>query len=388
MNLFERIAIRGFRRLHKVDLKLKPLNVLIGANGSGKTSLLEVFSLLAASASGTLAKTITEFGGIKSNLTNLEITSSDDRMEFQLGRTVERQGEKPIEYELCVEPQGVDYSISHEQLSQDRGHPNPFLHITSKHGSVQYFEPLVEKRLVRPSWDYDVSESALSQVPRMFPEPEEFRSRLASSTHYHALDVSAKAPVRLPQPMRNSTLPGQNGEELVSCLYMIRETDENRFESIEATLRAGFPSFERLNFPPVAAGTLAMTWKDATSPHPFYMHQLSEGTLRFLWLVTLLQSPGLTSVTMIDEPEVSLHPELLSLLADLFREASNRTQLIVATHADRLVRSLNPDEVIATSVEEDGTASFEWGDEFQLDTWLQEFSLDQLWQMGRLGGRA
>ncbi|MEA1952189.1 MAG: AAA family ATPase, partial [Planctomycetota bacterium] len=232
------------------------------------------------------------------------------------------------------------------------------------------------------------SESALSQVPRMFAEPEEFRKQLASSTHYHALDVSAKAPVRLPQPMRNATLPGRNGEELVSCLYMIRETDESRFESIEDTLRAGFPSFERLNFPPVAAGTLAMTWKDSTSPNPFYMHQLSEGTLRFLWLVTLLQSPGLTSVTMIDEPEVSLHPELLSLLADLFREASTRTQLIIATHADRLVRFLTPEEVIATSVEEDGTASFEWGDEFQLDDWLQEFSLDQLWQMGRIGGRS
>lgn len=388
MNLFENIAIRGFRRLHQVELKLKPLNVLIGANGSGKTSLLEVFSLLAASASGTFAKTISEFGGIKSNLTNLEIPPSNDRMIFQLSRTVEGEEEKPIEYELCVEPQGVDYSISREQLSQDRGHPNPFHHFTSNHGFVQYFEPLVEKRLVRPSWNYNASESALSQVPPMFYEPEEFRGKLASSTHYHALDVSAKAPVRLPQPMRNATLPGRNGEDLVSCLYMIQETDQSQFESIEATLRAGFPGFERLKFPPVAAGTLAMTWKDASSPQPFYMHQLSEGTLRFLWLVTLLQSPGLTSVTMIDEPEVSLHPELLSLLADLFREASTRTQLIVATHADRLVRFLKPDEVIATTVEKDGTATFEWGDEFQLDTWLQEFSLDQLWQMGRLGGRA
>ena len=69
----------------------------------------------------------------------------------------------------------------------------------------------------------------------------------------------------------------------------------DRFETIEATLRAGFPGFERLNFPPVAAGTLAMTWKDKTSKNPFYMHQLSEGTLRFLWLATLLQSPGLTA---------------------------------------------------------------------------------------------
>ena len=71
----------------------------------------------------------------------------------------------------------------------------------------------------------------------------------------------------------------------MSCLYTLRETDPDRFETIEATLRAGFPDFERLKFPPVAAGTLAMTWKDRSSKNPFYMHQLSEGTLRFLWLL-------------------------------------------------------------------------------------------------------
>ena len=68
-------------------------------------------------------------------------------------------------------------------------------------------------------------ESALSQVPRMFAEPEAFRKALASSTHYHVLDVSHNAPVRLPQSMRTATLPGKDGEDLVSCLYMIREID-------------------------------------------------------------------------------------------------------------------------------------------------------------------
>jgi predicted ATPase len=194
--------------------------------------------------------------------------------------------------------------------------------------------------------------------------------------------------VRLPQQMRDSKLPGRDGETLVSCLYTLRETHPFRFETIEATLRAGFPSFERLNFPPVAAGTLAMTWKDKTSNNPFYMHQLSEGTLRFLWLATLLQSPGLTAVTMIDEPEVSLHPELLSLLAELLREASQRTQIIVATHADRLVRFLKPSDVIAIEMNEDGASEFTWADELDLEKWLEEYTLDEVWRMGRMGGRS
>ena len=382
---FDHIHIEGYRRIANLSLTLKSLNVVIGANGSGKTSLLEAISLLSASASGKMAVSFTDLGGFNAIRTNL-IAYDSQAIQFSLRQTTET--EMPLEYEIRVQPKGVDYSISDESLFQDRGQPNPFLHLTANRGSIQYFDSVQEKKLVRPTWEINPMESALSQVPRMFAEPEAFRKALASSTHYHVLDVSHNAPVRLPQSMRTATLPGKDGEDLVSCLYMIRETDSDRFDLIQYTLRAGFPNFDRLNFPPVAAGTLAMTWKDKTSSQPFYMHQLSEGTLRFLWLVTLLYSPGLTAVTMIDEPEVSLHPELLSILADLFRSASERTQLIIATHSDRLVRFLTPEEILSTTIDDDGSTHFTWGTEFDLEGWLKDYTLDQLWQMGRLGGRA
>lgn len=219
------------------------------------------------------------------------------------------------------------------------------------------------------------------------PDAEEFRERLASSVHYHLLDVGPRGPIRLPQQLRDSTLPGANGEDLLSCLYALRENDPDRFERIEDTLRAAFPAFERLGFPPVAAGMLAMTWKESTSAQPFYMHQLSEGTLRFLWLATLLQSPGLPRVTLIDEPEVSLHPELLSLLADTMREAAQRTQLVVATQSDRLVRFLEPSEVVAFDLNEDGTVAATRADEFDLEEWLKDYTLDEVWRMGHIGAR-
>lgn len=389
MNIFEKIHIQGFRRLLDVDLKLNALNVVIGANGSGKTSLLDVFSLLAASASGKLKEKMSERSGIEANLTNLLAAKGDKArfMGFELALSIPSY--HPLQYRIALTPRGVGYEITDEHLTQQRDRkPQPFKHIQAHHGDVRYFESEgARKGLVRPNWDYNPTESALSQVPKMFQEPEDFRKRLASSTHYHVLDVGPRAPIRLPQQMRDVQLPGQDGEDLVSCLYTLRETDADRFETIEATLRAAFPDFERLNFPPVAAGTLAMTWKDRTSKHPFYMHQLSEGTLRFLWLVTLLQSPGLTAVTMIDEPEVSLHPELLSLLADLLREASQRTQLIVATHADRLIRFLEPGEVLTINVKDDGASEFTRADELDLDKWLEEYTLDEVWRMGRIGGR-
>ena len=389
MNIFEKIRVQGFRRLYDVDLKLKPLNVVIGANGVGRHHFWTCFHCWQPSASGRLKEAMSDLGGIDANLTNLLAAKGEKArfMAFDLAMGV--PGHNPIEYRIAMTPQGVGYEISDETLTQQRDRkPQPFKHIQAHHGDVRYFEQEgAKKGLVRPNWEYNPTESALSQVPKMFQEPEDFRKRLASSTHYHVLDVSRRAPIRLPQQMRDAQLPGHDGEDLVSCLYTLRETDPDRFETIEATLRAGFPDFERLNFPPVAAGTLAMTWKDKTSKNPFYMHQLSEGTLRFLWLVTLLQSPGLTAVTMIDEPEVSLHPELLSLLADLLREASQRTQLIVATHADRLIRFLKPSEVLTINVNDDGAAEVTRADELDLDKWLEEYTLDEVWRMGRMGGR-
>ena len=382
MKPFTNLKIKGFRRLDDIDLPLRPLGVMIGANGTGKTSILDVLALLASSAAGKMASSISELGGLTSVLTY------DHADELELGIDMEVEKHPPLEYQLRVQPDGIAYRIERETLSQKRKpDPPPFQHIMALGPSVLYFDG-TQTKLVPPNWEHNPLETSLSQVPKMFQEPEEFRRRLASSTFYHVLDVSPRSPVRLPQPMQPSVLPGRNGEELVSCLYYLRETERPRFEAIEDALRAAFPRFDRLDFPPIAAGTLALAWREKNISRPFYTHQLSEGTLRFLWLVTLLQSPGLTALTLLDEPEVSLHPELLSLLADLLREATCRTQIVVATHSDRLVRFLEPREVLAMDTADDGTTQLTWADELNLDKWLEEYTLDELWRNGRVGARA
>jgi len=382
MNLFESITIQGYRRLFnvQVDMRDRPLTVMIGANGVGKTSLLEIFSLLAASANAQLANKISELGG----LTDIITRDRANSIEISLSMNVPVYG--TLDYQLEVAIKGLTYEIVRETLTENNPLVSePFKHIYSLGLDVKYFN-FDDEKLLRPNWDHNPLETSLSQVPKMYQEPENLRKRLASCTFYGALNVAPKSPVRLPQSMRPATLPGANGEDLVSCLYYLRETEPERFEIIEDTLAAAFPDFERLGFPPVAAGTITMTWKDKNFSKPIYMHQLSEGTLRFLWLVTLLQSPDLTAVTLIDEPEVSLHPELLQLLADLMREATHRTQLIVATHSDRLIGFLKPKEVLVCDAE-DGLTTMNWGDSFNLEHWLVDYSLDQLWSMNLMGGR-
>lgn len=390
MNRFESIRIEGFRRLHDVQLKLTPLNVLIGANGCGKTSLLDVFSLLADSAKGALRSTLNQLGGIDGNLTNLGAAKGGNAEFMAFTLEAAFSNSNPVEYRVSLAPRAIGYDIVDETFIEQLGHePRTLLHIEAHNDDIRYYDFTDFKAdRVQPDSAHVIAESALSQTPFLCSGPCDFQALLSSSTHYHVLDVNQLAPVRRPQQLWDAKLPGHNGEDLVSCLYMLRETAPDRFETIEATLRAGFPDFERLGFPPVAAGTLAMTWKEKASTRPFYMHELSEGTLRFLWLTTLLQSVGLTAVTMIDEPEVSLHPQLLSLMADLFREASDRTQLIVATHSESLVRFLRPSEIVAIDMDDDGAARFTRADELDLEQWLKEYTLDDLWYMGQLGGRS
>lgn len=382
MHKVKKIRITGFRRLREIEIEMRPLMVLIGANSVGKSSILDAMSLLSASAAGKLNTTLNDIGGVA------DVCTRGQSGKITLDAEMDCPGFKPLKYHLEVEARGQGYGIPFESLSQAKdGYPEPFKHIDSRSDDIKYFD-MDANKIVRPNWEHNPLESSLSQVPKMFGQSEELRRTLSSVMHYHVLDVGPRAPVKLPQQMKPVLSPGVDGENLVPFLYNLRESNRDRYEIIEDTLRAAFPGFESLNFPPAAAGMLSLTWKEKQFQDAIYAHQLSEGMLRFLWLAALLQSSNLSTVTMIDEPEVSLHPELLSLLADFMREAARRTQIIVATHSDRLIHFLEPREVVVMDIGEDGCAVAQWADSMDMEEWLKEYSLDEVWRMGRMGGRA
>ncbi|MBT9585525.1 AAA family ATPase [bacterium] len=379
---FSMLKVKGFRRLRDTELRLNGLNVLIGANGVGKSSILEVLRLLAASANGRLQETISGMGGVGSL-----ITHGEDSLRIEIELPV--SDEPSMHYDLEIQKGGQAYAVGLERLLQHRrgSAQKPAKYIESNRHDIRYYEKNSSK-VVRPTWQHQPFETSLAQVPKMFQVPEHFRQLLGSSTLYHVLDVSLRAPVRSPQQIRPITMPGVDGEDLLSCLYSLRESDRDRFDAITDTLEAAFSTFERVELPPAAAGLISLAWKDSNYKQPFFAHQLSEGTLRFLWLVTLLQSPDLPTVTMIDEPEVSLHPEMLRILAELMRESAQRTQLMVATHSDRLVRFLKPEELVVCDLDEKGGAAVTRANELDIENWLKDYSLDELWSLGRLGGRS
>jgi len=396
---FSRLSVAGYRRLKSVDIALRPLNLLIGANGVGKSAVLDVIRLLAASANGRLAAAISELGSFQFLLTADGATKA-----ITFGVQIDQTDASPVDYALQLSPAGLSYAIDREYLTprvaivvppqptstilNPDGMPlsSPHNPIDADLSRVKYF---LGGKYIEPDWEYKWSETALSQTPKAIHDAEGFRHALADvSEVYHCLDVSRRAPVRTPQILSPAQTPGTNGEDLISCLYTMRETARERFDTVEDALRAAFPAMERLDFPPVGGGLVALGWKEHGFSRPFYASELSEGTLRFLWLATLLQSPGLPRITLIDEPEVSLHPEMLRLLAELMREASERSQLIVATHSDRLVRFLEPAELLICDRDDAGMMTVQWADALDLKEWLEDYTLDQLWSKGILGGRS
>lgn len=382
--LINRLKVEGFRSLKRVDLDLgdRSLIVMIGANGVGKTSVLDAFSLLAASANGELNNSFNSLGGFASNMTYDGQTSCID---FEIDMMI--PGREPLQYQFELKNKGASYFIAKEELSQKNpGYPTPFKHIDSRGDFIKYYD--IDEKLISPTWEVDPYETSLSQVPKLFDQPELLRKLLSRATLYHALDVGSRAPVKLPQPLLPVDFPGGNGEYLAPFLYNLRENHSDQYDDIISTLRIAFPEFESLGFPAAAAGMIHLTWKDKHRTLPFYAHQLSEGRLRFLWLISLLSSPGLSPITMIDEPETSLHPELISILAGSIKKASSRTQIWVATHSVNLIQNLSPRDILAMDLDDHGMTSARWGNDLDLDDWLTDYNLGDIWEMGLLGGRA
>ncbi len=382
------LSVQNFRSLVDVTMEIPDLTVMIGPNGAGKTAVLEVFQLLQRASQQELAPYFEGRGSILSVLSKEAIEQEASRMTISLKLDAEStKSREPLIYGVELAAERIGYAIMAERLSWHSKPwlPDPMKYILSEKGRVQFFDPDTQ-RLVEPNWDYVTSELALAQVPKMYQEPEQLRNLLASTSHYSFLDVGPRSIIRLPQALTPTTRPGANGENLYSALYNIRALHPALYDRIEALLSQGFPEFRHIEFPVVGAGQVTLAWYERNLHTPLYPNQLSEGTLRFLWLVTILLSPAAPALTLMDEPEVSLHPELLKLLAALLQDVSASRQIIVATHAPDLIHWLEPEEVLVVEKAE-GHTTLTRANDMDIADWLDEYTLSDLWRMGNLGGR-
>ena len=374
MARMDRLTVRGFKSIRALeDFELRNLNVLIGANGAGKSNLLSLFRMLEQLSRKRLQIFVRDSGGPEKLL-----FGGRRRTSSVLADVVFDGGRR--RYGFSLEPVGNDgMAFAGESLLSgvagfDRHVARGDLPVES--GDVEWTGGHVEARLA----DCDGGGFASYVLPEMQ------RWRV-----FHFQDASRLARVRQPAAVRDNLRLKEDAGNLAPFLRRLRERHPAHYRQVVDAVRIAAPFFgdflyrDDLN----PDDRMELEWFQTSDPDTVLgTHQISDGTLRFLGLATLLLQPVelQPSVILLDEPELGLHPAVLTVLAEILRTASDDRQVIVATQSADLVSELAPEDVVVVD-RKDGASVFRRLDGDDLRGWLEDYSLGDLWRMNVVGGR-
>ena len=285
----------------------------------------------------------------------------------------------------------MDYAVRTEDIFQNLPDGKIIKLLTASQGKAKFYNALSQAK--SPVIDLSDTELAITQVrdPQAYPVANGMRKQISAWTFYNEFITSEGAPIRQVQPAKAVTkiLPG--GDNLTSVLHFLSNRPEywEIYEEIIEVLQIAFPSFEKLYFPSEAGeGKIDLVWKDRSfGKKGFSSAVLSDGILRFLCLVTVLLAPNQPSLICLDEPELGLHPALMKIIADLLKDASERTQIIIATHSPELINYFEPENVVIVESENGMSSLRRLDNRPELTRWLKDFTMGELWLTGELGGR-
>lgn len=204
--------------------------------------------------------------------------------------------------------------------------------------------------------------------------------------HFH--DTGSSAPAKGKHKVDDNRALRAEGENLASFLFALQTVAPGSYRRIVEAVRSVAPFFDDFTLAAdrVNPDVIQLVWRHKTDDALFTADSLSDGTLRFVCLATLLLQPELPSLIVIDEPELGLHPFAISQLAALIRAAASKTQVLLATQSVTLLDQFDADEVVVAE-RSNGESTFRRLDDSALDAWKQEYSLGELWLKNVLGGR-
>lgn len=364
MSRIERLTIKGFKSIRHLDrLELRGINVLIGANGSGKSNFISYFRMLGEMIGGRLQVWVQRQGGADRVLTFgvKETERVESFVEF---------GENG--YRFVLEPTTDGRFVFAKELLYVDGPTSdePFYPLGSGHEEARI-------------------EARYNQDPPGQPSRDCYEA-IASWKVFHFHDTSDTAGVKRLGSVHDSTYLRSDASNLAAYLYRLHQESPAVLAEIRDTVRLAIPLFDDFVLKPMRLPTgeeqIRLLWRQRGSDYPFWPSQLSDGSIRFICLVTALLQPDPPATIIIDEPELGLHPYALLLLASLLRSASERMQVIVSTQSVPLINEFALDELIVVECE-DGASVFRRlkGDDFAI--WLEDYSVGELWEKNLLGGR-
>lgn len=344
------ITIRGFKSIASIErLGLRRINVLIGPNGSGKSSFLEAFRLLQAIRGERLTEYVAVAGGAEKLLHfGSKVTSAMWILLWFHGGGL---------YELSLAPTTDDNLVAlRKRLSPE----------DTSAGNV-----VAES--VEPGYRHTT-----------------LGGRLANLRVYHFNDTSASSPMRKTAKLDDNRSLRSDGSNLASFLYFLRAKHPDAYGLVQRAVQKVAPFFHDFELQPrqLNPDDIKLEWRHKSSDQYFDASSLSDGTLRFIALATLFLQPEeyRPPVILVDEPELGLHPYAIEMMASLVRQASVKTQVIVATQSSLLLDYFSPEDVLVANRVDGGTQLTRLKSE-QLAAWLEDYSLGQLWEKNELGGR-
>jgi len=364
INPISSLTIKGFKSIRNMkQLHLYNLNILIGANGVGKSNFVSYFRLLGEMLDNRLQVWTTKQGGADRVLTygvkDTPVFSS--YVEFGLN------GYR-VDLEATVEG---GFTFSREALFFN----GPYFGAKWIELGSGHTESKLKERYLN-SLKGDESHYCYDSI--------------ASWRVYHFHDTSETAGVKRLGVLHDNEYLRTDASNLSAFLYRLAEEAPNEFQQIRKTIRLAIPFFDDFVLKPQVLASeeeqIRLLWKQKDNDYALWPSQLSDGSIRFICLVTALLQPEPPSTIIIDEPELGLHPYAITLLGGLLRSASTRMQIVVSTQSVPLLNEFSIDDLIVVEREED-VSVFKRLDEDEFSNWLDDYSVGELWEKNILGGR-
>jgi len=351
------ITVKGYKSIKSLEkFSLNNMNVLIGANGAGKSNLIGLFKMLGALAEGDLQLHIKNGGG------------PDAILHGGRKRT------KMMEAEFYFGDNGYRIALTATQdnrmmfLREETWFNGDFITDVKSLGNAHEEAKIIGK----PT---KVCEYVLPAIK--------------SWRLYHFHDTSAEAKVKQLHSSNQNIKLNSDAGNLAAYIACLKLRSPDAYQRIVETIRLAAPFFDDFVVRAPLPQEVELEWTEQGDPDtPYRAHVLSDGTLRFICLTVLLLQPIhlLPDTIIIDEPELGLHPYAINLLADMLKEVAEKKQLIVSTQSVELLNNFEAKDVVVVQ-RENGASVFERLDEEDLSEWLEEFSLGDLWKRNILGGR-
>ncbi len=363
MQKLKNIKIKGFRSIKEMTLELRSLNVLIGANGAGKSNLIAFFKLVNELMGGRLQQHIGATGRATANL--------------HFGPSVTPQLEAEMAFEV---ENGTDtYRM---RLFHAAGDSLIFAEETLSFQQTGYASP---KSISLGSGHQETRIG--DEAEKGGPAAKALRHLLNHCRVYHFHDTSPTSRVRQYCYVGDNRWLMPDAANLAAILYKLKSRRETAYRRIVGTIRQVAPFFEDFDLESPNSRDIILNWRHRKSDHVFGPHQLSDGTLRAICLISLLSQPkeDLPILIVADEPELGLHPYALDVIASLFRDASHHTQVLVSTQSSTFLDGFEPEDIVVVERNDEAT-EFERPDAEKLDAWLEDYSLGEIWEKNIIGG--